>query len=454
MDPLRQSEERTAKTTRSKKMKNRAFQVAIIGGGMGGLCLANGLKKAGIGVAVYERDQSPDARPQGYRIHLNPQGSTALYACLPPHLWDLFRSTGGDFSQGFSIVTQQLHELLNLARPQARVGGPEDTIARHRSISRITLRRILLAGLDHKVHFNKRFLRYEETSDGAIRAHFEDGGSAEADLLVAADGVNSGVRKQYLPHAEPIDTGVVGIGGTLPLTDGVMALAPHLLLDGPVMVVPPTACSMFMAMWKRSGEASQTLRRLGIVGPLPGDEDYLILALGGRPDFFGLDHQSASVMGSTLPGSILKDALRRTVAGWHPSLRKLVEMIDEQQLFLNHIRTAAPPVPWKSTQITLLGDAIHSMTPYRGVGGNIALKDAALLSSQLLQVHRGEKPLLDAVAEYEASMREYAFAAVADSLKAMKQFTGEKKYPAFSIFKTGMRVVNAVPRLKSKLIPA
>jgi 2-polyprenyl-6-methoxyphenol hydroxylase-like FAD-dependent oxidoreductase len=445
MDPLRQSEEETAKANRSKRMKNRAFQVAIIGGGMGGLCLANGLKKAGISVAVYERDQSPDSRPQGYRIHINPQGSTALHECLPQHLWDLFRSTGGDFSQGFSIVTQQLHELLNFAR----VGGTADTIAQHRSISRITLRRILLAGLQDDVHFNKRFLRYEETADGAIRAHFEDGSSAQAGLLVAADGVHSGVRKQYLPHAEPIDTGVVGIGGTIPLTDGVMALAPHLLLDGPVMVVPPTACSMFMAMWKRSGEAGQTLRRLGIEGPLPGDEDYLILALGGRPDFFGLDKQAASVTGSTL-----KDALRRTVAGWHPSLRKLVEMIDEQQLFLNHVRTAPPPVPWKSTQVTLLGDAIHSMTPYRGVGGNIALKDAALLSSQLLQVHRGEKPLLDAIAEYEASMREYAFAAVADSLKAMKQFTGEKKYPAFSIFKTGMRVANAMPKLKSKLIPA
>jgi 2-polyprenyl-6-methoxyphenol hydroxylase-like FAD-dependent oxidoreductase len=426
-------------------MKNRAFHVAIIGGGMGGLCLANGLKNAGISVAVYERDQSPDSRPQGYRIHINPQGSTALHECLPQHLWDLFHSSGGVFSQGFSIVTEQLHELLNFGR----AGGTADIIARHRSISRITLRRILLAGLEDEVQFDKRFLRYEETPEGAIRVHFEDGSSAQADLLVAADGVNSGVRKQYLPHAEPIDTGVVGIGGTIPLTHGVMALAPHLLLDGPVMVVPPVACSMFMAMWKRSGEASQTLRRLGIEGPLPGDEDYLILALGGRPDFFGLDHQAASVSGSTL-----KDAMRRTVTGWHPSLRKLVEMMDEQELFLNQVRTAPPAVRWKSTQITLLGDAIHSMTPYRGVGGNIALQDAALLSSQLQQVHRGEKPLLPAIAEYEASMREYAFAAVADSHKAMKQFTGEKKYPAFSLFKTGMRVANALPKLKSKLIPA
>jgi protein tyrosine phosphatase (PTP) superfamily phosphohydrolase (DUF442 family) len=49
---------------------------------------------------------------------------------------------------------------------------------------------------------------------------------------------------------------------------------------------------------------------------------------------------------------------------------------------------------------------------------------------------------------------DYAFAAVAHSLKAMKRLTGEKKYPAFSICKTGMRVANAMPKLKSKLIPA
>jgi 2-polyprenyl-6-methoxyphenol hydroxylase-like FAD-dependent oxidoreductase len=443
VDPLRQSKEKTQKANRSKKMKEQTFHVAIIGAGMGGLCLANGLKQAGISVGVYERDESPASRPQGYRIHIDPQGSTALHQCLPAHLWELFDSTGGDFSQGFSIVTEQLDELLS------RNGDAGDAIARHRSISRITLRRILLAGLEDNVKFNKRFVGFEEASNGRIVIHFADGNSARADLLVAADGVHSGVRKQYLPQAEPRETGVVTVMGKIPLTDGVMALAPHRLLDGPVMVVPPSACSLFLAMWRRSREASKTLRRLGIEGPLPGDEDYLILGLGARPDFFGLDTESGPVSGRTL-----KDALRRALAGWHPDLRKLVEMIDEEQLVLNQVRSSQSPAPWVSTRITLLGDAIHSMTPYRGIGGNIALKDAALLTAQLTQAHRGEKPLLKAIGEYEASMREYAFAAVADSLKAMKQFTGQKKYPASSMFKTGMRVVNAIPRLKSRLLSA
>lgn len=58
------------------------------------------------------------------------------------------------------------------------------------------------------------------------------------------------------------------------------------------------------------------------------------------------------------------------------------------------------------------------------------------------------------LSQSQAPCSEYAFAAVEDSLKAMKQFTGRKKYTASSLFKTGMRVANAVPELKRKLMPA
>ncbi|MFD1049228.1 NAD(P)-binding protein, partial [Kibdelosporangium lantanae] len=63
--------------------------VVVIGGGIGGLCLAQGLRLAGVGVAVYERDASPAIRAQGYRISLKDTGAKALHACLPPHLFDL-----------------------------------------------------------------------------------------------------------------------------------------------------------------------------------------------------------------------------------------------------------------------------------------------------------------------------------------------------------------------------
>jgi 2-polyprenyl-6-methoxyphenol hydroxylase-like FAD-dependent oxidoreductase len=290
---------------------------------------------------------------------------------------------------------------------------------------------------------------YEELPDGRFRIHFEGGSSAEADVVVAADGVNSRVRKQYLPDAEPVDTGVVALGGKVGLTDGVMALAPHRLLDGPVMVMPPEACSLFMAIWKRSAQAKESLRLLGMERPAEDDEDYLILGLGGQPGYFGLPGEPDS-----MTAGALKQALRKTVKGWHPNLRKLVEMVSENAISVNRLRTSRPTAGWKTSRITLLGDAIHSMTPYRGIGANIALKDAALLSCKLIEAHSGEKPLLNAIAEYETSMREYAFAAVESSRKSMEQAVGEKKYPMFGIAKTAMRVVNAVPSLRRRVISA
>ncbi|HTA86428.1 MAG TPA: NAD(P)/FAD-dependent oxidoreductase [Silvibacterium sp.] len=421
------------------------LDVLVIGGGIGGLCLAQGLKKAGVNVAVYERDATPISRLQGFRVHISPEGSTALHACLPPELWMVFDGTGGAFVQGFTMVTEQLKELLHATSDDD--GSTKQPIARHRSVSRITLRHILLSGLEGMVHFNKRFLRYEE-SGGRLVAHFEDGSTAEGDVLVGADGVNSPVRKQYLPHAEPIDTGVTIIGGKVPLTDGAFALLPARLLDGPMAVTPPEACSLFMAVWKREAGGDKYLRLLGIEEGIPEDEDYVILGYGAKREFFGFRSDPV-----TMRGAELKDVVRRRVTRWHPSLRKLVELMDETQIALARIRTSEPVAVWTTTRVTLLGDAIHSMTPYRGIGANIALQDAALLCSKLAERDRGEKPVLEAIAEYEAAMRQYGYAAVASSLRAMESATGEKG-PAFGLTKTALRVMNAVPALRRRAMTA
>ena len=67
--------------------------VIVISAGVGGLTLAQGLKQAGIRVAVYERDRTPADRVQGYRVHINPTGSRALHACLPGPLFAAFDRT-------------------------------------------------------------------------------------------------------------------------------------------------------------------------------------------------------------------------------------------------------------------------------------------------------------------------------------------------------------------------
>jgi len=97
------------------------FHVVIIGAGLGGLCLAQGLKRAGISFDVYERDAAPDSRLQGYRIRIDAEGQRALAACLPLELFALFRATASLNASSGRFVTPQLLPIEG--RTPARFGN-------------------------------------------------------------------------------------------------------------------------------------------------------------------------------------------------------------------------------------------------------------------------------------------------------------------------------------------
>src|SRR5215510_13242850 len=89
------------------------FHVIIIGGGIGGLCLAHGLRKAGVSVTVYEKGPKR-ADPhwlQGYQIHINPNGAKALQECLLPPLWAKALDNACVPSAAFQILTEQLNPI-------------------------------------------------------------------------------------------------------------------------------------------------------------------------------------------------------------------------------------------------------------------------------------------------------------------------------------------------------
>jgi len=424
------------------------LHVLIIGGGIGGLCLAQGLKKAGVEVSVYERDRTPSSRLQGYRIHIDPDGSRALHECLPANLWEVFASTCGDFSQGFTLLSEKLEELMKFRQHPATA----DPIASHRQVSRMSLRQILLAGLGDAVHFDKHLERYQRHPDGRVVAFFDDGSTAEGNVLVAADGVNSRVRKQYLPGNEPIDTGVISLGGKIPLTDGVMALIPPALLDGPAIVLPPAPTSLFMAAWKRSPEADQRVRAINgsHAEDCPvSEESYVVMALGAKLEFFGLEQTYDAALNAMTPEE-KRALLRVKMRDWHPNLRKLVEMISDEIGFWR-ISTSQPVAPWAPSNVTLLGDAIHSMTPYRGIGANVALRDASLLCSKLVEAQKLGLPVANKIGEYEAQMRSYGFEAVAASRKALEEAITPKNF-AFKIVMSVLRVATKVPALRRRIM--
>lgn len=432
-------------------MSNPPFHVLVIGGGISGLTLAQGLKQSGVNVAVYERDRTRTDRLQGYRIHINPSGSRALHECLPADRYDTFVATTGKSGSGFNFYSEQLRELLTIDADGTDT--PPDPVSSHKSVSRITLRQVLLAGLEDVTHFDKRFTRYENAPDGTIVAHFEDGTTALGTVLVAADGANSRVRAQYLPQAERIETGIFTAIGKAPLTAEVRGLLPRRLSDGPASIMAPQGRVMFIA----AQEFRHAPARDAAIG---GDDDATALHPGllfdNTADYvmwaFGAKREKWPATGylETMDGAALQRVVLDLARGWHPNLRRLIELSDPSAMAPTPIRTSIPIPQWEATRVTLLGDAIHSMTPFRGIGANIALRDAALLRREIVAATRGEKPLLAAIHDYETAMVEYGFAAVRDSLKAAKQATMDN--PVALVMAKGMfRAMNALPPIKRRM---
>lgn len=378
------------------------MRIAVVGGGIGGLCLAHGLRKAGVDVEVYERELSRTDRLQGYRVHINPDGAAALRECLPAAGWARFEVTAGSDGNGFGFLTERLEPLLVLDQDEER----------HYSASRITLRQVLLDGLD--VRFGKKFARYEQND--AITLHFEDGSTAECDVLVGADGIRSRVRKQYLPHAGTEEIGMRAVAGKLFLDEH--DWVPRDLVERANLIVPTGRCGMFLASHDGLGVTDADGVLFDNVRP------YLMWAYAAQD----LD----------LSGG-LRDTVLREIDGWSPDLRRIVASSHQETVSEWRIRSAKQVDRWPSTNITLLGDAIHAMTPMRGIGANIALRDAQVLARELTTG--------GGISAYEAQMYEYGFAAVRDSLQAARRFVGGGRVSR-TMFRTVLRTASAVPALK------
>jgi 2-polyprenyl-6-methoxyphenol hydroxylase-like FAD-dependent oxidoreductase len=426
--------------------KPAPLHVIIIGGGIGGLTLAQGLKKSGVSFAVYERDRTPTDRVQGYRVHINPTGSAALHACLPAHLFDTFVGTCGKPSQHIHFVTERMKVLfaLNELNAPKRFG----VVAQHRSVSRITLRQVLLSGLDGVVHFGKTFVRYEEAPTGRIVAHFEDGTTAEGDVLVAADGGGSRVRRQFLPHAQRIDTGFVGIAGKVFLDNESRNRIAPLLGNGMTLASGKGGYSLFVALQEIDGLAADDFgRNAAPVADLHLDNSrsYLMWAFGARREKLGLDGRDIDRMSGRELRSI---ALRVMCArSWDERFQTLVRLANTDTINAIAIRTSVPIAAWQTRRVTLLGDAIHSMTPYRGIGANVALKDATRLRDALVAAVRGDRPLLESVHDYESDMVAYGFRAVRTSLYAMNQAMIENPLQ-LALSRAMLGIIDRVPTFK------
>ena len=361
------------------------MHVLVVGGGIGGLCLAQGLTRSGLSVEVFERDAHAAVRGQGYRVTITEVGAHALHDCLPAELFELCVATSIRQATTMAFTDEQL-------KPKFRKDVPliEPGLAGF-GANRLTLREILLSGLEQSVHFGKTLTGYEQLSD-RVRVRFADGTSAEGDLLVGADGTNSAVRRQLVPDAV-IDEYDRAIYGRTPMTAQTSQWLPDILTDSFNRVIGPDA-AMSVA----------TCRAAGTAPGLTPIGDYLS---------WMLSFTSVPLPAAASPRELVELA-RAAVEGWHPAVRRIIDESDVDGTALIAISTARTVVGWDAPRVTLLGDAIHTMSPGRGEGANTALRDAELLRATLVAVGQGV-PLETAKALYEQELLRYGFEMVARS---------------------------------------
>jgi 2-polyprenyl-6-methoxyphenol hydroxylase-like FAD-dependent oxidoreductase len=435
-------------------MTSTSPRVIVIGAGTGGLALAHGLRRAGVDVQVFERDALRTEGLHGYRVGIDPDGSRALHALLPPELYETFVATCARAPRWFSMLTEDLHEVLTLEIPVQA-----DPLESEKSVSRMTLRQVLMTGLEDVITFGKEFTHFEQHTDGTVTAHFADGSSATGDILVGADGAGSRVRKHYLPQARQEDTGIIAIAGKLPITAESASLLPPRVFQGISMVQAPKGYSCILHVmefkWDRSGKIKSGMgdNDAELIKVWPGlqfdnTRDYINWGFSATADKFPADVMDRR-------GDDLARLVAEMTPNWHPNLRRLFELTDPSTCFPVNIKTSVPVDPWPATNVTLIGDAIHTMTPGRGVGANTALRDAVLLCARIMDVAADRFGLTEAVAQYEAKMIKYGFDAV---LKSREQMTDENPIHkpvigriVLAIMRTAMRITNHVRPLKKRM---
>jgi 2-polyprenyl-6-methoxyphenol hydroxylase-like FAD-dependent oxidoreductase len=354
------------------------MRVIVVGAGLGGLTLAQGLRRAGIDVAVYERD-GVQGRPQGVSLHFDERGMAALRACLPPEHVAMAEATmGGPREQTLSLSEVDGQLAVNGTVGPARPG---------RQVHRPLLRAVLLAGLEDSVRFGAEFTRFEERPDGTVRAWFADGSVDTADVLVGADGVGSVVRQQYLPHVRVVDTGKRMLMGATPLTALAGTGLPELI--GHSATSAQTNGTMMALGVLRFSQPPVAARDQWLPAlrchAVEDAEDYVMWALPVTRERLGL----------ATPWRRAQEL----VADVHPTLRLVVDEAWPEVTVALRIGMIPPVHPWPASPVTVIGDAIH-VAP--GFGGNLAMQDAHRLRDALVA---GERDVVAAIGGFEDALR-------------------------------------------------
>lgn len=353
------------------------IKVAIIGAGISGLAVANGLLNdpaQRFDVQVYERDSVAfDSERGGYQLRIAQNGLDALRSISDEDLWSALRQTwAGDVSRAPSVVEPKHFEICMHLRDYKAYPAS-------RPVPRSGLRKALLQKLldQHRVHFNNRLEEFEyiDSGRGGVAIRFDNDRKVTTDILIAADGSGSQVNRQVGLNNKRKLTGLSLIQSRGSVDENTKKSLPKSLVGaGSVIFLGGSVATGFASIYDPEsgleGSKKWNLFWSTLIPQAKGDS--MIKKANG---------DNAILVG------LLSDYFRGE-CGYGEELPTIIAAAKE------HVRTGLltssvkPTHDWRhgvqgNERVILLGDAVHPMTPGRGMGANQALTDAGQLVVRL-----------------------------------------------------------------------
>jgi len=313
----------------------------IVGGGIGGLCLALAFEKLGIPFHVYER--APELREVGAGIWLAPN---ALQVLAWLGVLEKVQEAGNTIDR-ITLADAQLKPLSDIPQGAIRDHFGYSTVAIHRA----SLQKLLFDAIPAPAKTLGKALDQFQLTGKGVSLSFADGTQHTGGYLIGADGIHSVVRKQLFPSRKTRHSGQLCWRGIASFN------------------LPENFRQRGMELW---GDRI----RFG-VSQVAENQVY----------WFAVSEQSASLPQDPI---LRKTALLKRYQSFHPLVVQVLEATPPPQIMENAILDLTPHGAWYQGRVCLMGDAAHATTPNMGQGGAQAIEHAYFLS-QLLQKYPGEE---------------------------------------------------------------
>jgi 2-polyprenyl-6-methoxyphenol hydroxylase-like FAD-dependent oxidoreductase len=325
-------------------------RIAIIGGGIGGLTTAIALRRFGFEPEVFE--QAPILLDVGAAIALWPNATRVLTHL---GLTEQVLSLSGEMTE--ICWMDQTGGLINRVTLSEISNADSPAIALHRADLQSTL---LKAIPQNTIHLAHSLVNFEQTKNEVV-AHFANGQSITADILIGADGIHSHVRSHLLNDPEPIYRGYTVWRGVSPINFN--SIQPRTAIElhgrGQRFGIGPVGAGK-IGWWASLNAANTSLK----ANERRGDQRTFRKGETFLPD---RRHDT-------------QRELLRLFDGWHRPVIQLIEQTASSSILKTGAFDRRPSKKWGEGRITLLGDAIHPTTPNLGQGGCMAIEDAMVLA--------------------------------------------------------------------------